>query len=282
MDHLFAALLFAAVGAIALLISYRLSFFRVKELREIPSTLRFPLVGFIGYLAVFFIIAPLSIKLFSTSFIEFMKHSPALLITVLQFLALAWTVTFLFCFSILQEKEVIRGIWIHPDRARFKCLINDFGLGLLTWLISFPLVAATAQLVEYFVFILTGYTGIDQVAIRFLKMTKASPYLLTIALFAILIAAPVIEEFVFRGILYTYIRGKIKRVGALILSSLIFALFHFSPQQGVGNFSLLVSLFILALFLGFIYERQRSLIAPIALHMTFNSISVIRILLISS
>ncbi|MBI3211827.1 MAG: CPBP family intramembrane metalloprotease [Simkania negevensis] len=51
-------------------------------------------------------------------------------------------------------------------------------------------------------------------------------------------------------------------------------LFHLSSSQGVGN----ISLFIFALYLGFLYEKQCSLFASIALHMTFNSISVIRIL----
>ena len=35
--------------------------------------------------------------------------------------------------------------------------------------------------------------------------------------------------------------------------------------------------FILALFLGYLYERQGSLIAPIALHASFNAISVMNI-----
>lgn len=282
MDYLYTGLLFTVLGALFLFIAYRLSFFKVKILREISTDLRFPLIGFIGYLLIFFLIAPLSIQFLGSSIVKLMTHSPALLITMLQLLALAWVITYLFCFSILQKQEVIKGIWIHPDRARFKCLIEDFGLGLLTWFLSFPVVVAISQYVESIIFFFTGYTGMDQIAIRFLKMAKESPYLLVIALFAILIAAPTIEEFVFRGILYNYLKKKIKRMGALIISSIIFAAFHFSPDQGLSNFSLLSSLFILSLFLGFLYERQRSLLAPIALHMTFNSISVIRILLISN
>ncbi|QVL56721.1 MAG: CPBP family intramembrane metalloprotease [Simkaniaceae bacterium] len=282
MDYLYVGLLFTAVGAFFLFIAHHFSFFKVKDLREISIDLRFPLIGMIGYLMIFFVIAPLSVQFLGSSIVDLMTHSPALLMTLLQLLALAWVITYLFCFSILQKREVMKGIWIHPERARFKCLIEDFGLGLLTWLISFPVVVAISQYVEALVFFFTGYTGMDQVAIRFLKMAKESPYLLVIALFAILIAAPIIEEFVFRGILYTYLKKKVKRMGALIISSIVFAAFHFSPDQGLSNFSLLFSLFTLALFLGFLYERQRSLLAPIALHMTFNSISVIRILLISS
>lgn len=281
MNYLYTGLLFSGIGALFLYIAYRLSFFKIKDLRDVSIDLRFPLVGFIGYLLIFFIIAPLSVQLLESFIVKLLTHSPALLIILLQLLALTCAATYLFSFSILQKEGVIKGVWIHPDRACFKPIIRDLGLGFLTWLIAFPVVAAISQFVEWIIYFFTGYTGLDQIAIRFLKMAKQSPYLLIVALFAILIAAPTIEEFVFRGILYNYLKKKVKRIGALILSSLFFAGFHFSPDQGLSNFSLLFSLFTLSLFLGFLYEKQRSLFAPIALHMTFNSISVIRILLIS-
>ena len=65
---------------------------------------------------------------------------------------------------------------------------------------------------------------------------------------------------------------------AIVFSALCFALFHYAPSQGMGNISLLATLFLFALFLGFIYERQASLFASIGLHMTFNAVSTFRIL----
>jgi membrane protease YdiL (CAAX protease family) len=65
---------------------------------------------------------------------------------------------------------------------------------------------------------------------------------------------------------------------AIIFSALCFSLFHLAPSQGIGNISLVASLFLFALFLGFIYERQASLFASIGLHMTFNAVSTVRIL----
>jgi membrane protease YdiL (CAAX protease family) len=66
---------------------------------------------------------------------------------------------------------------------------------------------------------------------------------------------------------------------AILLTSLAFALFHYSGSQEIGNVSLIASLFTFALFLGFIYEKQSSLFASIGLHMTFNLASALRILL---
>jgi membrane protease YdiL (CAAX protease family) len=272
-------LLFSGIGALFLYIAARYSFFELKSCRPVSTTLRFPLIGFIGYLLIFFFIAPLSIQFFGSSFMSLMVHSPPLLLMIIQLFALGWVILYLAFFSCLQKKAILGAVWIHPDHRNMSSFFKDVGLGLVTWIIAFPVVVAVSQITESIVFMLTGYVGLDQLAIRFLKLAKGSFYLLIMALFSILIAAPIIEEFVFRGILYTYLRNKMSRKRAIILSSIIFAFFHFSLDQGLSNISLLVSLFSLSLFLAFLYEKERSLIAPIALHMTFNSISVMRILI---
>ncbi len=254
----------------------RLHFFRVKVLPPAGGKLRYPILGVIGYLLIFFLGAPLLIHLLS-GYLPI--NSPAVMMTTLQMVSLALTLLYLLGFSLMQERATLRAIWIHPERSRLTCLCEDFGLGIVTWLVAFPVTLALGQLAELVTYIITGKEGIDQLAIRFLKLVKESPSLLTIALVAIVVIAPVIEELVFRGFLYTYLRQKMSKMGAILLSSLIFAIFHFSPQQGVSNVPLLFSLFTFSFFLAFLYERQRSLLAPIALHMTFNSISVIRIIL---
>lgn len=282
MNHLTSGFFLGIVGAVFLWVAARFHFFRVKTLPRAAADLRYPVIGVIGYLLLFFIVAPFSIRMMGKHLQDLAEHSPALLMTLLQIISISWVVAYLFFLSLLQNKATLYAMWIHPNRSRFSCIIEDFGLGILTWLIAFPIVGAVSQIMEFITFVLTGLSPVDQIAVRYLKVAKESPVLLSIALFAILVAAPVIEEFVFRGFLYTYLRKRFKMVKAITISALIFSLFHFSPDQGGGNISLLSSLFALALFLGFLYERQRSLIAPIALHMTFNSISVIRILLVAT
>jgi len=274
--------LFATLGIIITLIAQKLRFFRFKDLPRPALRIKYPLLGFIGYLLVFFIVAPLGIHFISSTLKEQLQLSPVMLITLLQILAMVSVIIYLILYSFIQEKETLKGIWIHPKRFRFQCLLEDFGLGILTWIIAFPVVVFTSQFAEFITYLITGITGVEQIAIRYLKMASGSPLSLTIVLFVIMIAAPIIEEFVFRGLLFSYFKKNLGFNRALLLSSLIFSLFHFSPSQGVTNFALLSSLFVLSLYLGFLYERQASLIAPIALHMTFNSISVIRILLFSS
>jgi membrane protease YdiL (CAAX protease family) len=126
-----------------------------------------------------------------------------------------------------------------------------------------------------------GLENYEQVAVRYLKLALSSPSMLMIALFMVLFAAPAIEEFLFRGLLQTCLKRFMPIKWAIALSSLCFAFFHFSPSQGIGNISLIASLFTFALYLGFIYERQASLIASFTLHMTFNTVSTLRILFFS-
>jgi hypothetical protein len=109
-------------------------------------------------------------------------------------------------------------------------------------------------------------------------MTIDSPFMLSIALFTIIIAAPVTEEFIFRGMLQNWLKTKLGTKSAIITTSACFALFHLSSSQGLGNISLALSLFSFACFLGFIYEKKGSLYASIGLHMTFNAVSTLRIL----
>ncbi len=282
MNHLTSGFFLGIVGAVFLWVAAHFRFFRVKALPRTTADLRYPIIGIIGYLLLFFITAPLSVRIVGKYLQDLAEHSPILLMTLLQIVSLSWVIAYLFSLSLLQDKTALHAMWVHPSRNRFSCILEDFGLGILTWLIAFPVVGAVSQMMEFIAFALTGLSPVDQIAVRYLKMAKESPVLLSIALFMILVAAPVIEELVFRGFLYTYLRKKLSMVKSIIFSALIFSLFHFSSDQGVSNIALLSSLFFLALFLGFLYERQRSLLAPIALHMTFNSISVIRILLIST
>jgi len=281
-SHLTSGLFLGIVGAVFLWIAARFHFFRIKSLPHVALNIRYPIIGVIGYLVVYFVVAPFTIRFIGKSLPALAEYSPALYMTLLQTLSILWVIAYLFLLSILQDKTTLHAMWIHPSRSRFSCIMEDMGLGVLTWLVAFPIVGAVTLIMEFLTYVLTGLLPVEQVAIRFLKMARGSPILLTLALFTILIAAPVIEELVFRGFLYSYLRKKLSMVKALPISALIFSFLHFSPDQGGSNIPLLSSLFVLALFLGFLYERQRSLFAPIALHMTFNSVSVIRILLAST
>ncbi len=128
------------------------------------------------------------------------------------------------------------------------------------------------------VYALFKVTTYDQVAVLYLKIAMQSPMLLLSMLVSILVVAPILEEFLFRGLLQTYLKNYLGKKGAIFVAALLFGLFHFNSAQGVGNISIILSLFSFGCFLGFIYERQGSLLASISLHATFNAINVLYIL----
>ncbi len=150
--------------------------------------------------------------------------------------------------------------------------------GILSWVVVYPVVLFTSQFISYLIHLF--YTGElpDQLAVDYLKSTMGHPGLFELTLFQIIILVPLVEELLFRGLLQTGFREFLGQKRAIVLTAAIFALFHFSLGQGVFNVELIVSLFVLACFLGFLYEKYRSLLASFGLHATFNAVSVLMII----
>ena len=83
--------------------------------------------------------------------------------------------------------------------------------------------------------------------------------------------APVAEEFIFRGMLYPFV----KQLGwprlALFGTSFVFAAIHMDA-------AIFVPLFVLALALTWLYEFTDNLLAPIAAHSLFNTANLVILL----
>ncbi len=151
-------------------------------------------------------------------------------------------------------------------------------VGIQGWLISYPFVMIFGQFMAIAVLVIFREPTVDQVAVRHLKSILSDPLLFAITAFEVIVLVPFTEEVLFRGLLQNWLKSKFGNVtGAITLTSFIFALFHFSSTQGITNIELLSSLFMLSCFLGFIYEKQRSLWASIGLHAFFNFISILLI-----
>ena len=87
------------------------------------------------------------------------------------------------------------------------------------------------------------------------------------------IAAPVFEEMLFRGLLQSTILSHTSRPWLTIfITSAIFAFVHPNPQHWPG-------LFVLGVGLGYSYEKSGSLFRPIFMHSTFNAVVVATIIL---
>lgn len=275
--HLATLLFFATLSIFVLYLAKRKNFFFIKQtFPPIFVSLKMLLILFGGYLLISFLFAPFVSKIILALMEDITKSRIQNRIAWISLIQIV-TIVSIALFLIFYCKKVAFIQWPKIFKSSSSSPFKDIGMGIISWLISFPLVSFFYEISEMITVWLYGKEGPEQSAVTYLKMALTSPTLFITALIAVLIGAPIIEEILFRGFLQTYLRNKLGIKSAILVSSLIFALFHYSYQQGIGNFPLITSLFVLALFLGFIYERQRSLLASIALHMTFNSISVIRI-----
>jgi len=106
-----------------------------------------------------------------------------------------------------------------------------------------------------------------QTAVKMLEDAGSLWVQVYLSLFAIVIA-PVAEEFIFRGVLYPFVKRLGYRRLAWFGVSFAFALMHF-------DLATFVSLFVLALALTWLYERTNNLLAPIVAHSLFNAVNVV-------
>jgi len=81
------------------------------------------------------------------------------------------------------------------------------------------------------------------------------------------IAAPVVEEFIFRGMLFRHLRGRAGVLWAMVISSAVFSTLHLIP-------SLLAPLFFLGLVLAYVAQRYDSLFPAMVLHAVVNLTAV--------
>lgn len=90
---------------------------------------------------------------------------------------------------------------------------------------------------------------------------------LFVQIMASAIAAPIVEELLFRGLIFKRLRNVTPAVWAMVISGLIFGIIH-------GNLVQFVYAFPIGVILAFIYEIFKTIWAPVIFHVSANFISV--------
>jgi len=181
-----------------------------------------------------------------------------------------------YCFMMRSDLRqlVFWGTWKQGGLQR---AYRQFYTGASTWLLGYPSIVITGQIVGIILMLWGPTKHVDQTAVRHLKSTLSSPPLFWATILGIIFLVPIAEEILFRGFLQRWLVQNLSTWKGIVCASAIFAAFHFSFSQGIDNIELLLSLFVLGCFLGYVYERQGTLWASIGLHVTFNAISVLMI-----
>lgn len=286
-QHILALVLAASFGLLAARIAWKRGYFALPPAIAIDKRIplgKLTLQAFGIFLSVELLFVPFLYmtwaylqegKIVNLSEIKLSTSTQALT----NLIAIGVAAAALIGFFALLKQPIRTAIWgSTPDEKSAKQSLGDFLLGSLTWFIVYPWVMVVGQLVSMILYWV--YTGPlpDQSAVKHLKEIVDHPIYFGATLLVVISIVPFLEELLFRGFLQSWLKSVSNRNIAIILTSLIFASFHFSTSQGIENIEFLTSLFLLSCFLGFIKERQRSLWASVGLHATFNFISVLMLL----
>ena len=172
----------------------------------------------------------------------------------------------------------LKGFGLNP-----KTIFRDFGAALLNFWAIMPVLGATVFLTTEIGRLIYGSDfslGQHQELKNITTYSAAGGLPLIISVFFVaVVAAPVLEELLFRGLFQNMVSRFFWDYGyrpwaAIIICSCFFIVFH------INNPAHWPALFVLSMGLGYSYERSGSLLRPIFIHAIFNATSVIATLLI--
>lgn len=277
--HTIGALVFAiALVLIDYWLAKRAGFFSLP----LPSSSQFVRLAhvlgiFFLYFALAFVVLPAVAFLILYLSTENVKEALSQYQGWMQVISLSILFLCLLLFCVLIDKKAMHSIFWGQKPASFRRVCKSMGMGVVALLVSYPFVFLITILLGLVSTAIWGTKEFEQLAVKQLKMTMNNSYLFLLTIFTVVILVPFMEELLFRGFLQSFFKKHLGRKGAIFLTAFIFAVVHFAPSQKEGNFQLIGALFVLACFLGFIYEKEETLWAPIALHTVFNGASVLMI-----
>jgi uncharacterized protein len=107
----------------------------------------------------------------------------------------------------------------------------------------------------------------SEMVLKILKGLQSQPVAF---FFLVVVAAPVLEEILFRGIILDGYLKNYNPVNGILISSLLFGLIHGNLAQGIGAF-------LLGLLFGWIYWKTKSIAACIFLHAINNLLAFVSV-----
>lgn len=145
----------------------------------------------------------------------------------------------------------------------------DWGMAFL-WII-------TGIVMAYFFQFIAGWIEIELLGIEqksentemITNISKANPIFLVIPM----LIAPILEEIIFRKIIFGGLYQKMNFFFAALLSALAFAIIHGEPEHILVYASM-------GFVLAFVYVKTKRIVVPILVHMFFNSLAMLVPLLV--
>jgi len=159
--------------------------------------------------------------------------------------------------------------WIRMPVADYLAL-RPLGLGETAWGLGALFALMLAQ--DFVTW------GLDRpIVSEFMVNAYETAGFLPLLLLALLVAAPVVEELFFRGFMYKGLAAsKVGPVGAILITSAVWAVIHFQYDwYGVGL------IFLAGLFLGAVRWRTKSVALPMVLHAMMNAVATTQTIVVA-
>ncbi len=159
-----------------------------------------------------------------------------------------------------------------PSASYFGLTVRDFRSSWkqgMRWGIVLKVGSSTAALLALGIMFLVArsHTHLLEVPDQ-LRIQQPGTLLWIVDALGAVIVAPLVEELLFRGILYGWLRTKYGLITSRIVSSLVFAFLH-------GSIAVLLQTFIVGFGLVLLYERTRTLAPCVVAHATGNLFAAI-------
>ena len=149
-----------------------------------------------------------------------------------------------------------------PDIG-FAPRFADLGWGPVIWLAAIAAQAAVGAIVVGLGLPLVGNTeGLEEIS-------ADRTYVVSLVITAV-VAAPIVEEMVFRGVVMCGLRSRLPIVMVVIVQGLLFGVAHVDPVRGVGNVGLVLVLSGVGITFGIAVVILRRIGPSIVAHALFN------------
>ena len=140
---------------------------------------------------------------------------------------------------------------------------------------------AVAILVGLYAFVIAMLTIFGDVETDFDKVLKSSRWAVYLVAFFATFTAPLVEEVVYRGMLYSAFQRRFGIIFAVVFVTILFTIIHI-PQysrDSLPDYAAASSLLMISLVLTFIRVRTDNLLPCIVLHTLFNGVQSVVLLL---
>jgi uncharacterized protein len=137
------------------------------------------------------------------------------------------------------------------------------GLRPANW--KYPVFGALGTLV---LSVAVSQVGIEPQGMKQVIELVREPHELVLSLLLLAVLAPIVEELVFRGLLYGWVAGRWGGTAGLVVSSLVFAAAHFEPAH-------IVLVLPLGFLFGWLRRRTDSLLPSLFSHIVNNGFALL-------